>query len=158
MSLRRIFDVTRRCALIAVRRRGDAGLKAARAATSSAALGLTASDSLRGFLLELLADTPQLLSMLFTKAASGHRRPGTPITRTTAHTSRKGTRPPSGASRMPGNPPKHAVHTYPVRVSNLTSSGVRATHAGSPGTGSPTQDQVLDQVDLAVIATDADGV
>jgi PAS domain S-box-containing protein len=59
---------------------------------------------------------------------------------------------------MAGNPPKQAVHTYPVRVSNLTSSGGRATHAGFPGTGAPTQDQVLDQVDLAVIATDADGV
>src|SRR5206468_11541239 len=91
--LRRIFDVTRRRALITVRRRGDAGLKAARAAASSATLGLAASDSLRGLLLELLADTPQLLSMLLTKAASGHRRPGTPITRTTTHTAEKGTRP-----------------------------------------------------------------
>src|SRR3954465_9606309 len=80
VSLRRIFDVTRRCTLIAVRRRGDAGLKAARAATSGTALGLAASDSLRGFLLELLADTPQLLSMLLTKAASGHCGPRTPIT------------------------------------------------------------------------------
>src|SRR3954467_1816434 len=92
VSLRRIFDVTRRCTLIAVRRRGDAGLKAARAAASGAALGLSASDSLRGFLLELLADTPQLLSMLLTKAASRHRRPRTPITRSTTHTTRKGTR------------------------------------------------------------------
>src|SRR3982751_802139 len=87
VSLRRIFDVTRRCTLIAVRRRGDAGLEAARAAASGATLGLSASDSLRGLLLELLADTPQLLSMLLTKAASGHRRPGTPIARTTTHTS-----------------------------------------------------------------------
>src|SRR4051812_28496940 len=92
LSLRRIFDVTRRCALVTVRRRGDAGLEAARAAASCTALGLTASDSLRGLLLELLADTPQLLSMLLTKAASGHCRPGTPITRTTAHTTEKGTR------------------------------------------------------------------
>src|SRR4051794_4144609 len=84
-SLRRIFDVTRRCALVAVRRRGDAGLEAARAAACGAALGLAASDSLRGLLLELLADTPQLLSMLLTKAASGQRRPGTPIARTTTH-------------------------------------------------------------------------
>src|SRR3954463_4325068 len=99
-SLRRIFDVTRRCTLIAVRRRGDAGLEAARAAASGAALGLSASDSLRGFLLELLADTPQLLSMLLTKAASGHRRPGTPIARTTTHTAEKGTRQVAVSSRI----------------------------------------------------------
>src|SRR5215217_4779846 len=96
----RIFDVTRRGALIAVRRRGDAGLEAARAAARGSALGLSASDSLRGFLLELLADAPQLLSMLLTKAASGHRRPGTPIARTTSHTTRKGTRQADCASRI----------------------------------------------------------
>ena len=79
VSLRRIFDVTRRCTLIAVRRGGDAGLEAARAAASGATLGLAASDSLRGFLLELLPDTPELLSMLFTKAASRHCGPRTPI-------------------------------------------------------------------------------
>jgi PAS domain S-box-containing protein len=39
------------------------------------------------------------------------------------------------------------------RVSDVTSSGETATHHGSPS-----KDQVLDQVDLAVIATDADGV
>jgi PAS domain S-box-containing protein len=38
-------------------------------------------------------------------------------------------------------------------VSEVTSSGESTTHGGSPS-----QDQVLDQVDLAVIATDADGV
>src|SRR4051812_10522308 len=79
-SLRRIFDVARRCALIAVRRRGDAGLEAARAAAGSATLGLAASDSLRGLLLELFADTPQLLSMLLTKAAPGHCWAGATIT------------------------------------------------------------------------------
>src|SRR3954453_1669699 len=100
VSLRRIFDVTRRCTLIAVRRGGDARLETARAAACGAALGLAASDSLRGFLLELLADTPQLLSMLFTKAASGHRRPGTPIARTTTHTAEKGTRQVAVSSRI----------------------------------------------------------
>jgi hypothetical protein len=100
-SLRRIFDVTRRGALIAVRRRGNAGLEAAGAAASSSALGLSASDSLRGFLLELLADTPQLLSMLLTKAASRHRGPRTPIARTTTHTVEKGTRQFSDASTGP---------------------------------------------------------
>src|SRR3954453_19790245 len=103
-SLRRIFDVTRRCTLIAVRRGGDARLETARAAACGAALGLAASDSLRGLLLELLADTPQLLSMLLTKAASGHRRPGTPITRTTTHTERKATRRIDRSSRMPEKP------------------------------------------------------
>src|SRR3954451_14708351 len=117
VSLRRVFDVTRRCALIAVRRRGDAGLKAARAAASGAALGLTASDSLRVFLLELLADTPQLLSMLLTKAASGHRRPGTPVTRSTTHTTMKGTRGLPDASRRRQKPPNVAISSYTVPVS-----------------------------------------
>jgi PAS domain S-box-containing protein len=44
------------------------------------------------------------------------------------------------------------VHIYTVLVSVVTNSGeVR------PRLGSPTQDQVLDKVDLAVIATTADG-
>src|SRR5947209_51332 len=80
LALSRVFYVTGRRALVAVRRRGNAGLETARTAAGSTALGLAASNSLRGFLLELLADAPQLLSMLFTKAASGHRGPGTPIT------------------------------------------------------------------------------
>ena len=49
--------------------------------------------------------------------------------------------------------PKEAGHTYPVPVSEVTTSGVVA-----PITGSPRDDEVLDQVDLAVIATDAEGV
>jgi PAS domain S-box-containing protein len=43
--------------------------------------------------------------------------------------------------------------TYPVRVQEVTESV-----SGNPRSGSPTHEQVLDHVDLAVIATDADGV
>ena len=50
-------------------------------------------------------------------------------------------------------PPNEAFHKYPVPVSAVTSSGESSPHAGQPSQG-----QVLDQVDLAVIATDADGI
>jgi PAS domain S-box-containing protein len=49
--------------------------------------------------------------------------------------------------------PRTTDSAYPVLVQHVTTSGAVVTH-GVP----PSQDQVLDQVDLAVIATDADGV
>jgi PAS domain S-box-containing protein len=50
-------------------------------------------------------------------------------------------------------PPPRRVHNYPVPVSGVTDSGSHLAHDGSPS-----EAQVLDQVDLAVIATNADGV
>lgn len=49
--------------------------------------------------------------------------------------------------------PNRAAHAYPVPVPEVTTSGTTPTHAGCPG-----DDQVLEWIDLAVIATDADGV
>lgn len=50
-------------------------------------------------------------------------------------------------------PPQKASHTYPVRVLDVTTSAGETTRPGAPG-----HDVVLDQLDLAVIVTDAEGV
>jgi PAS domain S-box-containing protein len=54
---------------------------------------------------------------------------------------------------LPENPHTERVHIYPVLVFGVTSSGGHL-----PPVGAPTHAQVLDRLDLAVIATDADGV